>query len=200
MALKPVHNESYLLAEIVNGNENAFEELFMAYHNQLAEYVLMLTHSKEITEEIVQDIFVKIWVNRKDLDQISKFTSYLFILTRNYTLNALRKMLSNQKSIDLYREEQLMADGNMGYDNEQADENFDELLEKSIDLLPPQQQQVFKYRMKGAKNPEIAKIMGISSESVRKYHKLALTALIKHVKGCKALVILFTLLFRMEDF
>ncbi|MCJ0742588.1 sigma-70 family RNA polymerase sigma factor [Pedobacter montanisoli] len=195
MSLTAIHNEATILSQIADGNEEAFRKLFMAYHNQLAEHVYFLTHSKEVTEEIVHDVFVKIWTNRQDLDQIEKFTAYLFIICRNHTLNTLRKIAKTQQADSVYKNEQLNSWGT----NEIDYGDFDELLGKSIDLLPSQQQQVFKYRMKGIKNPEIATKMGISTESVRKYYKLALTALVKHVKMHQSLITLLTLLLHTEN-
>ena len=90
---------------MAKGNEKAFVELFYAYHNRLGEYVLMLTASEEVAQEIVQDIFVKIWMDRHNLAALGNFSSWLFILTRNYTLNYIRKEsseLRKKRAFELY--------------------------------------------------------------------------------------------------
>lgn len=178
MSLIKTANEAAILSRVTKGDEEAFKELFLAYHNQLAEYVFFLTHSKEVTEEVVHDVFVKIWTNRAELLNIGKFTSYLFIVCRNYTLNILRKIARKQQADLAYKNEQLSS-ANI----EEVDYNdFDKMLVESIDLLPNQQREVFKYRMNGVKNAEIAEIMGISTETVRKYYKIALNNVVKSVR------------------
>jgi len=62
----------------------------------------MLTASEEMTEEIILDFFVKIWINRHELPGIQNFSSYIFILTRNYTLNTIRKSVNDRKKHMVY--------------------------------------------------------------------------------------------------
>src|SRR5688572_32936266 len=87
--------------QVAEGDEKAFEELFHAYHQQLGSYVLGWTKSVPVTEEVVQDVFLKIWLNRETLKSVERFDSYLFIVSRNHTFNALRqsakKRLKNQE-------------------------------------------------------------------------------------------------------
>src|SRR5690606_4363184 len=114
MALRTVYNEAELLLEVAKGNERAFSELFNAYNNQLGEFVLLLTDSPEMTEEIISDVFLKVWSNRNSLKKIKKFTSYLFVLTRNYTLNCIRKSQTERKRHENYSNLRLL-DGDKLY-------------------------------------------------------------------------------------
>ena len=180
MALKPIHNEAELLLAVEKGNNKAFEEIFMAYHNQLASYVMLLTESRELTEEIIQDVFVKIWNHREKLPEIESFTSYLFILTRNYTLNALRKKVAEREKKSIYDksvEREQMA--NLNY---QEEPNFHDLIDQAAIQLPPQQKKVFAMRMQGLKNQQIASEMQISPASVKKYQQWALKSVINYVR------------------
>lgn len=181
MALKSIHNESDLLKEVQKGNERAFEEIFMAYHQQLAAYVMMLTESRELSEEIIQDVFIKIWNGRENIHQIDKFTSYLFILTRNYTLNALRKIVVERERALNYAK--LAANDEVQPDIEQPVEpDFHLLIDKAVVQLPPQQKKVFVLRMQGFKNQQIASEMQISPASVKKYQQWALKSVINYVR------------------
>jgi RNA polymerase sigma-70 factor (family 1) len=201
MALKPISNESDLLNKIVKGDEKAFEELFMAYHNPLGEYVEMFTQCNEMTQEIVQDVFLKVWTNRFKLNLIDKFTSYLFILTRNYTLNALRKTVNEQKYRTKYLTEMEVQDIFLAQEDRfDTDQDFQLLLDTAILQLPPQQQKVFLLRMQGFKNPEIAVKMGLATDSVKKYYKLALESIKKHTNDCETLVILCFILIQFGKF
>ncbi len=179
------------MGEVVLGNEKAFAELFYAYHNQLGEYVLLLTNSEEMMEEIVQDVFVKVWLNREVLLKIDKFTAYLFILTRNYTLNCIRKLVKDRKQQEQYGKELLTAE----LDPEEAegqftDAEYQSMIDRAVAQLPPQQQKVFILRQQGLKNPEIAKQMNISTDSVKKYQQWALKSVAEFVKAHAALSVL----------
>lgn len=188
VALKPIHNEAEIIEQVAQGNEKAFAELFYAYHNQLGEFVMLLTHSEELTEEIIQDVFVKVWTSREKLLSIDKFTSYLFILARNYTLNSIRKLASDRKSKELYSNLQL---GNIENEfvviDKEQDPDYEALIDQAVANLPPQQQKVFILRRNGLKNPEIAQQMHISQQSVKKYQQWALRSVSEFVKSHAAL-------------
>lgn len=176
MPIQAIHNESILLAKIAKGDEKAFAELFYAYYNQLAEYVLKVIDSPELTADIVQDTFVKIWMIRHELDKIDNFTGYLFIITRNYTYNCLKKIARDRKREVLYAEEQTEPE-------EPYRQDHLSLVERAVAQLPTQQQKVYILsRQEGLKHKEIAVAMGISPETVKKYIKLALKAITEFVK------------------
>ena len=79
---KTVPKERELLAKVARGDQRAFNELFEAYYSTLGEYVLKTTKSISLTEEIVQDAFIKIWMKRETLTQISNFKNYLIVTCR----------------------------------------------------------------------------------------------------------------------
>ncbi|SMC66412.1 RNA polymerase sigma factor [Pedobacter nyackensis] len=194
MAIRTVKNERELLLKVEQGDETAFAELFFAYHNQLGQYVLMLTGSEEMTEEIVQDVFVKVWMNRAALLTINKFTSYLFILTRNYTLNCIRKRLNERKQQENYNQS-VLTDPILSEEDELIlDPDYQSLVDKAVAQLPPQQQKVFILRQQGLKNPQIAEKMEISTDSVKKYQQWALKAVSEFVKSHAALSLFFILI------
>lgn len=189
MAIKPIHNEPELLEKIAKDDAEAFAQLFYAYHNQVGAFILPLVDSMELTEEIVQDVFVKIWLNRKMLPAIRCFTSYLFILSRNYTLNCIRKMAKDHRARLQYDQAQ-SVDSLYLIDEEadaQAEVNVQGVIDRAVAKLPPQQQRVFMLRQSGLKNPEIARRMNISPQSVKKYQQWAMRVVSEFVKSNAAL-------------
>ncbi|HWZ36088.1 MAG TPA: sigma-70 family RNA polymerase sigma factor [Mucilaginibacter sp.] len=189
MAIIPIHNEPELLDKIAKDDDKAFAALFYAYHNQVGAFILPLVDSVELTEEIVQDIFVKIWLNRKTLPSIRCFTSYLFILSRNYTLNCIRKMVKDRQSQQQYDKMQ-SADSQYLVGEEvdiETEANVRVVIDRAVAQLPPQQQRVFMLRQSGLKNPEIAREMNISPQSVKKYQQWAMKAVSEFVKTNAAL-------------
>lgn len=173
MGLTPVKNEADLLALVAKGDERAFTELFDAYYRQLGEYVYKLTESMEVTEEIVQDVFIKIWLKKEKLPELDNFSYYLFILSKNQTLNHLRKKANDKvrqlEWLKQFEEEVYIPD------DSSIIEEYRSLMDAAIEKLPPQQKKVYKLsREERLKYEEIAKILDISPETVKKHIKLAL--------------------------
>lgn len=194
MSIKPLLNEKELLQKIADGDDRAFAELFRAYHEPLAKYVYTLLESVQMCEEIVQDVFVKIWENRLTLPQLNKFTSYLFILTRNYTVNCIRKMIQDKKYTQLYVED--VINYNTGEDIFSMDQEYQDIINRAVAQLPPSQQRVLMLRQQGLKTREIAEQMGISTDSVKKYQQWASHSVSKFLKSHAALSVILLLIKR----
>lgn len=187
MALEPIHNESEILEKLAGGDEGAFSELFYAYHNQLAEFVMLITQQKQLAEDIVQDVFAKIWQSRTGLASVEKFTSYLFVLTRNYTLNCIRKLETSKKHQQQYS--LLAQQPETAYDT--SVDNYLPIIDRAIAQLPPQQQKVFLLsRRDGLRHNDIAHSMGISRETVKKYIQLANLSVTEFVSSHQEMVVL----------
>lgn len=188
--LKPLENKT-LLDAIAQGDERAFRCVFNEYHQELGSFVFSITRSRELTEEIIQDVFLKIWEERKSLPGLNNFTAYLFIVTRNHTLNAIRKLTGVQKKqqaaslhlVPADQEEPVPAD------------NYYTLLDNAVDKLPLQQKKVYLLRQQGFKNSDIAYQMNISVHSVKKYQQWALQAITKLIKSSP-----FTLILLVSEF
>ncbi|WP_316838434.1 RNA polymerase sigma factor [Pedobacter gandavensis] len=179
LSLNSVPTEIFLLRRVAAGDEDAFSKLFDDYQQQVSGFVFSIIGSKELTQEIVQDIFIKVWQKRGELLEIQKFDAYLFVLSKNYTLNCIRKIQREEKKATAYN--------SLQPDVEQPQSDIDnddylELIEKATSTLPPQQQRVFRLRMEGLKNHEIAAQLMISPDSVKKYQQLALKSVATFVK------------------
>ena len=195
MALYAVKNEKELLIAVSKGHQQAFAELFQGYHNQLGEYILLLVANDQLAKEIVQDVFVKIWLNRESLPTIKNFSGYLFILTRNYVLNCLRRQVNERKQMEAFKwDTQNQPLTEIDY----LPVGYEKMMDRAIAQLPPQQLTVFHMKKKGKTNSEIAKEMGISPESVKKYHQWAIRAIANFVKkyGELTTLLLGTILIR----
>ncbi|CAL1518926.1 RNA polymerase sigma-70 factor [Chitinophaga sp. MM2321] len=191
MPIQTVHNEAVLVAQLIKGDEKAFAGLFDAYHHQLTAYVHSIIQSKEMAIEIVQDVYVKVWVNRHELKEVHHFTPWLFILTRNYTLNCLKKMARDRKKAQQY--EQFVFTSSDPVTAAELRPDYLSLIDRAVAQLPPQQQQVYLLsRVDGLKYAEIAEKMGISPTTVKKYMQIALKAIAGFVKS-HAVVLLMLL-------
>lgn len=179
MSHNPIPNEGSLLRSIATGDEEAFAKLFAGYQQKVAGFVLSIIGSREITQEIVQDIFIKLWQQRAGLLEVQNLDAYLFVLSKNHTLNYIRKINRDKKKETDYKT--LFPDIGKEHAEVESDDYL-ALIEKATALLPPQQQRVFKLRMDGLKNPEIASQLSISTDSVTKYQQLAMKSVVFYVK------------------
>jgi RNA polymerase sigma-70 factor (family 1) len=174
--------------QVAEGDEKAFKELFYAYHNQLGSYVMGWTKSTSVTEEVIQDVFLKIWINREALKSVERFDNYLYIVSRNHTFNALRqtakKRLKSQAWARHFENEQEFA-------ADTSDEDYMSLIDAAVAKLPPQQQKVYMLkRHDGLKYEEIARRLEISPETARKHLAAALRNIISYVKARLHIILL----------
>lgn len=193
MAIQPVHNEPWLLQRVAADSEQAFAALFDAYHQQLGEYVFRLTDSVPVTEEIVQDVFIKLWLKRQTLPQLDSFTNYLFILLRNQTLSYLRKRATE-------RTRYLEWAGSLEQPEEAPDETSAEYsawIEEAIAQLPERQREVFVLsRYHRLTRQQIATQLDISDNTVKTHLDRAVIAIKKHVQDKIPAAVLLVVLWR----
>ncbi|QEC42148.1 RNA polymerase sigma factor [Pseudobacter ginsenosidimutans] len=176
MADVPPYNEKELLLRITNGDEGAFEIVYNFHQGKLYSAAIVLTRSEELAGELVQDVFLKLWLKRGELTQIQSLSNYLFIMLRNEVYDWFtresrrRKMLkagivASQFPIDLSEDFLVKSDTT-------------DLLEKGILRLPPQQQAVFRMvRQQGISREEVAGILKIDPNTVKTHLSRALKSL-----------------------
>jgi RNA polymerase sigma-70 factor (family 1) len=163
-----LYNEKELLALIAEGDECAFAKLFLHYRDRVYSIAFKLTKSTVIAEEIVQEVFLKIWLKRANLNDIQNFNAYLFIVTRNDVYKVLKGIARNYKITLLKDEDQSLANNNTS--DFVMEKEYNLLLQRAIDRLPNQQKQVY-YLIKdqGLKREEVACQLHLQPETV-KFH------------------------------
>lgn len=179
--IRPIHNEKVLLDKVALGDEAAFERLFYAYHQPLAEWVFRVTDSRVWTEDILQDVFIKVWMKRRELPAIASFSDWLFILSRNYTLNSLRK-IANQRTRDI----DWGSEAGEAADAKEAEwsEHYRAIIAQAVDRLPPQQQKVWRLsREEQLTYVEIAGELNIAPSTVKSHMQAALESVKNYVRS-----------------
>jgi RNA polymerase sigma-70 factor (family 1) len=176
--LSIINEENKLLHLIANGDEKAFGVVFKRYNDLLGSHIFRITNSHELAQEVVQDIFLKIWLNRTELIHIQNFKAYLYVLSKNHALNCLKRVAMERVIItNLSPKEDLQQD-------EVAEENEKYLLfDEAIDQLPPQQRKVYLMsRHERLRYAEIASRLNISTETVKKYLQIATESISSYVR------------------
>ncbi len=161
------------------GDALAFEELFHIYGKRLYHFSLGYLKSKPDAEEIVQEVFLKIWHLRASLDPGLSFNAYLFKIAYRQIMERFRKLsLERRYLADISAEVVPFTDEL----NERADyHSLLELVRKSIDRLPPRQKEVLLMRRSGGMAvADIAEKLGLSPKTVEHH----LTEALKNIKAC----------------
>jgi RNA polymerase sigma-70 factor (ECF subfamily) len=180
-----------LLLKVAEGDENAFGQLFKIYYNLLGEFIMRITESEPLTQEIVQDVFLKIWINRRSLAEINSFKAYLLVVARNHAFNCL-KQIAREKSRKKEWVNTVLHHASNNVDDTSAIDAGN-LIDEAVELLPPRQKKVYILsRIDGLKQEEIAMEMNISLETVKKHIVLALRFLKNYLRTHIGLFILFT--------
>lgn len=172
MSLNSNFDQSKLLYELSQGNELAFTKLYNEYKNVVFSTALKITKSKILAEEVVQDVFLKIWQNHENLAEITNIENYLFIISRNHIFDMIKKIA---------RDTSLVIDSNYKStstnDTEDAikDDQYNVILNQIVDQLPPRQQKIYKMaKWDGLSHQKIGEDLGISTETVKKHMAQAL--------------------------
>jgi RNA polymerase sigma-70 factor (ECF subfamily) len=167
----PPYNENELLLLVAEGDESAFRQLFLHWNQLLAGYIFRITESKELTEEIVQDAFMKIWMVRETLTGIDNFKHFLLVVARNQAFDVLKKQLKEQERKRAWEKENKQE---LYIEKDDAETSGLSLIEQAIDNLPPRRKEVYLLsRHDRLTYKEVAARLGISRESVKTHLKLA---------------------------
>lgn len=166
MSFQSPYNESEILKLVAAGDKNAFTHLYNSYRNKIYSIAFELTESAAVAEEIVQDVFLKIWVKRNSLEEVTHFRAYLFTITRNYVFTALKR-IARKESIEV----NAMQDAPLYYhdtENRVLNNEYTRILQAAIDRLPEQQRQVYNLiKKEGYKREEAAAVLRLSPETVK---------------------------------
>ncbi|UFH56144.1 RNA polymerase sigma factor [Spirosoma sp. KNUC1025] len=161
-------SERELVEMASSGNEIAFTQLFHLYKHKLYSFTLRLVNDPHAAEDIVQDIFLKLWNNRTQLAAVHSFGSYVFQMAQNQSINSFRRMASETLILSELFHQQSAAD----LSTEQAI-NFREtqtIVAAIVEKLPPQQKLVYQLsREKGLKHEEIAEQLKLAPSTVKNH-------------------------------
>lgn len=160
------------------GDKVAFSKLFYDYKDRVYSIALRLTDAEYLAEEVVQEVFMKLWQKREILNTIAVFEDYLFIMTRNCVFKALKRIAMRNNTETGWQIKRPLFENET--ENDILDGEYEAVLRRAIDLLPPQQKKVFLLsRDDKMKREEIANLLQVSPETVKTHLSRAL----QHVRA-----------------
>ena len=174
----PLGYEKELLSQVREGDVKAFERIYKSYSPRLYGSIFRIVKSVPVTEELLQDVFQRVWEHRKTIDVKLSFKSYLFTIARNLVYDYFNKA-SRQKLMERYLQAKEMG-GNDAFRNRLEEKESEQLLEKAIHQLPPQRRLVYTLcKIEGRSYDEVSRALGISVSTISDH-------MVKAAKSIKA--------------
>lgn len=160
--------EKKLIRRLKDDDEKAFRRIYLNYHKELYTVAGKYLRSKELAEDAVHDVFVKLWDNRKKLKNTGSLSGFLFTALENHVLNMIntrkRKLKKKARFSDEKNEEKEATDHVIPFSE------YQKYYEEAIEKLPQARREVFELRMKeGLTNQEVAEIREISVNTVKSH-------------------------------
>jgi RNA polymerase sigma-70 factor (ECF subfamily) len=184
-------SENEIINQLRSGDIEAYKLLYFRYFNQVFCFALKFAIAVEDAEEIAQDVFVKVWDKRSDINTDKQFGSFLFKITQNMVIDRFRHYAAIHKNLESYHlsQSRQMPESNPT-ENLVNFYELSEILNTLIDELPTKRRITFKLsREKGYSNREIADLMKISQGTVEKQLSQALKTLKKNLRNRYQIII-----------
>lgn len=170
-------NENELLVKLAEGDDHAFEQLYLIYSPRIYQKILQLVKQPALAEELLQDLFVKVWEKRATLDNQKSFKSYLYTIAKNLVVDFFRKAALDRQML----EKCIVENTEIYYPFEGLDESDaarKAIIQKALATLPPQRKKIYSLiKLEGKSYEEVAVLLNISTATVNDHV----------VKGTKAL-------------
>ncbi|MCX6317830.1 MAG: RNA polymerase sigma-70 factor [Bacteroidetes bacterium] len=171
------HIKRLLSAIALNADQAAYKELFVLLHSRLKQFAYSILKSNEEAEELVSDVFIRIWEKRDQLTSIETPLLYFYTAVKNLALNRLSKQ---KKQVSQSSEEWLVQLNSIYFDPEQLmmTEEMIRKIRKAINDLPPRCRIIFKLiKEDGLKYREAAELLQLSVKTVEAQMAIALRRL-----------------------
>ncbi|WP_373511409.1 RNA polymerase sigma factor [Persicitalea sp.] len=153
-----------LLRQVIDGNRNAFGQLYQFYHKPALRFCITLLKDEAEAENVLHEVFLKIWEKRAQINPALNFNSYLFTCLRNYAFDHFKRMEKDRKLREQYLLQMTLAQPEQA---EEKNEQF-QLLDEVIANLSEKRKQVLLLNVyEGKSYQEIADVMHISTNTVK---------------------------------
>lgn len=175
-----IDDDKELFGLIAQNDQAAFTKLFHKYNRRLFPFLLKIVKSQEMAEELIQNLFFKVWNRREKLTAVDSPQAYLYRMASNLAMDELKRIARQEQLLN----EPRVLELNSEWDNSTEETiYFNEskrLVDDAINSLPPQRQKIFRMsKIQGMNYDEIAEEMGISRNTV----KNQLVAAVKYLKN-----------------
>lgn len=185
METKQNFDEKLLLMQVADGDQQAFTSIFNQYYPLLFTYLRRMLRSDAEAENIIQDVFAKVWMGREALAYVDRFRPYLWVMARHQALNAVRRIAARGTVHQAFGDTLAVAPT-----AEEAREKEQQLtlIDEAIGHLPEHCRQVWEMnRKQKIRQADIAAQLDISLPTVKKYMQQAVSFIMQYVKDRSSL-------------
>jgi RNA polymerase sigma-70 factor (ECF subfamily) len=169
------------ISQLRSGNVYAFNSIYERYHHALYRNIFKITKDPQVSEDILQEVFIALWEHRRELKKQKSLGGWLFVTSFNKSINYIKKELNRSK------EKNKMSLHYAGKsDTESPADHYDQqygLLQNAIAQLSPQKQKTFVLcKLEGKTYNEAAKTLKISKYTIKEYLSSAMTIIKDYIK------------------
>ncbi|GAB6007803.1 RNA polymerase sigma factor [Dysgonomonas reticulitermitis] len=177
----------------MKGSHQDFRILYEEYSGRLYGFVFSLTRSRSMANDITQETFIKVWINRENIDPSMSFKSYLFKISKNKIIDEFRKQINNPVFEDYMAYcDELYADGNDNIEQTIDYDYFLQQLDNAKAKLTPRQREIFELsKEQRLPSSEIAQKLNISEQTIYNILSSAMKILRKEMGQASLLFLLF---------
>lgn len=166
--LETVDPDHGLLTRLQSGDHASFSELYAAYNSKVYAFILKYIHSPELSKDLAQEVFIKIWEGREQLEGIRSLRAYIFTAARNHAFNTLKKIAMVEAAqshlLSHFEKERQVVEDDFVY------REYLELLNQVVERLPERTREIFKMcRQEGKSYEEAAAALGISRNAIKNH-------------------------------
>jgi RNA polymerase sigma-70 factor (family 1) len=175
------HNEKMLFTQVAEGNEQAFGELFHLFLPKLYPFIIKFTRSPAAAQEIIQETFIRVWLNRDKLEEIDNPGGWIYKVASNECYSYARKKALNSK----FSNDMAKAKEPVQVTQEEMDgKELNRLIQKAVNKLPAQRKKIFQMsRNQGKTIPEIAAELQLSPNTVKNALVTSLRSIREYLSG-----------------
>jgi RNA polymerase sigma-70 factor (ECF subfamily) len=165
--------DAELVLGMHRGDVDAFDALYLKYHQPVYRNIIKLVKDTTIAEDILQEVFIKLWENKKSIKADQSVAGWLFVVSFNLSVNQTRKKLREHT---LHKE--LFHDDVAAEKDFMLYEHHHQLLEKAIEQLSPQKKKIIRLcKLEGKTYEQVANELNISRHTVKEYLSSAMSNL-----------------------
>lgn len=194
MSLLAIHIEKELFLQIAAGNEIAFREIFYRYGSIIRPFIFGIVKDDDITREIIQEVFLRVWLKRETFPAIENPTSWIYRIASNLAFTHFRKQQLEKKVLQTIQNNlphSVDDSSDMLYGKE-----LESLIDQATQTLSPLRKKIFYLsREQGLSRKEIAHEFNISENTVRNQLAIAVRSIRFFIQKATKLHVLFVLLF-----
>ncbi|WP_186774477.1 RNA polymerase sigma factor [Chitinophaga pinensis] len=174
-------SEEEVLLRMMQGDESAFTKIYRHYHASLYVYLLRFCRVPSLAEDLVHDVFLKVWEIRDRINPEMSFTGYLYRIARNHVIKTIEKLATDKNFRDQLFS-QLDDVSPVQPEQQVRTKEYDRLFQEALVRMPPQRLNVFKLcRQEGKSYDEVALLLGISRNAVKKHMVLGMRFIYDYV-------------------